>query len=193
MQIVDSRGQVCPMPLIMLKKGLQNNKNGDALSILVDNEISVRNILSYLKSNGYASECIVKEEYWVIEISKEMPNISNEIIQTKDQVLVVNRNIMGHGNDELGGILIKGFFTALCEVENKPNKIIFYNSGVLLCRFSYSDVASLQKLANQGVDLILCGACVDFFQIKDEICVGRISNMLAICEILTGCEKIIYV
>ena len=192
MTTLDTRGNVCPMPLIMLKKALLEPENQHGLIVLTDNEISYTNLKSYLSNNQFIFETEVLDNYWSIKIV-ESKQPSKTIIKPNETVVVVNKNKMGHGNDDLGEILIKGFFNALNNLENKPNKIIFYNSGVLLCKDSYIENKVLKELSEKGIDLVLCGACVDFYQIKDNLNIGRISNMLEICEILMKCEKIFYV
>ena len=205
MNTIDARGQLCPMPLVMLIKALKETENSIGLSILTDNEISRNNLLSFLKDNGYQTECVQMQNYWSISIvetnqlnaSFTVTNSLKKPLQSikkirKNHILVINRDKMGQGSDELGEILIKGFFNALNEMEELPEKIIFYNSGVLLCRKSYPEIESLQKLYQKNIDIILCGACIDYFKIADEIAVGRISNMLAICEILMNSEKVVY-
>ncbi|MCL2062908.1 MAG: sulfurtransferase-like selenium metabolism protein YedF [Candidatus Cloacimonetes bacterium] len=216
MDTIDTRGHICPMPLVMLIKALKEKKEHKGIFILTDNEISKNNLLSFLKDNNYSIECVSKEGYWSINIIEEnhqrdflneskelapkpenqlpnMPTLRNEKMIKKNHLLIINKDKMGQGNDELGEILIKGYFNALSEINEGPEKIIFYNSGVLLCRNKYSELHILQKLSNQGIDLILCGACVDYFKIKDDVGVGRISNMLTICEILEKSEKIVYI
>ena len=205
MNTIDTRGHLCPMPLIMLIKALKERKEHIGLCVLTDNDISKNNILSFLRDNGYKTECVQESNHWSISILEENLNgdFFKETVETPDPLktskklkpnhtLIINRDKMGQGNDELGEILLKGYFNALSEIDEGPEKIIFYNSGVLLCRKSYSEIENLQKLSKQGIDLILCGACVDYFKIKEEIAVGRISNMLAICELLEKSEKVVY-
>jgi len=192
------------MPLILLKKALKEAKVSYPFQILTDNEISKTNLIDYLEDNGFHLNCVTMSDHWSITVSDDkkkdahVENSGTNVVSLKspkikkNHIVVINRDKMGHGSDELGEILIKGYVNALCQMELLPEKIIFYNSGVLICRKKNAEITNLKNLFDQGIDFVLCGACVDYFQIKEEIAVGRISNMLDICEILINSEKIIY-
>jgi len=207
MKLLDTRGHLCPMPIIMLKQYLKENGQ-HGFKIFTDNEISKNNLLSFLQDNKYQIALEKVDDYWIIGVNvsddghdSTTPYSSNlegnynkkpTISLYGGQVFVINSNKMGEGNEELGEMLIKGFFNALTEMDNYPDKIIFYNSGALLCVDSSPIIKSLRKLIEQGVDVLICGACVDFYQLKEQISLGTITNMYTICEIFTKCEKVVY-
>ena len=66
-------------------------------------------------------------------------------------VVAVSSATMGHGNDELGKALMKGFIYALSQLEELPRTILFYNGGAHL---TGEGSASLEDLK----DLELCYA-----------------------------------
>lgn len=94
--------------------------------------------------------------------------------------LIVNSECMGSGSDELGHQLIGSFFRKLWGSENKPARILFYNSAVKLLAKGSPVLEALDGLSEAGVDLIACGTCVTYFDLKDKIVVGRISDMTEI-------------
>jgi len=116
-----------------------------------------------------------------------------EISQTKpeDFVILLNSESMGSGNDELGKILLRSFLNTLIKQEQLPTHIILYNTGVLLAINETDTANSLNELEQLGVEVILCGTCCDFFQIKEKIKAGCISNMMHISSTLIKAPKVI--
>ena len=93
---------------------------------------------------------------------------------------------IGQGNDELGALLMKGFIYALAEGENKPVRMIFMNSGVNLTVEGSIHLENLRRLQNEGVEILSCGTCLDFYGLKDKLAVGRVSNMYEIVSLLSS-------
>ncbi len=93
------------------------------------------------------------------------------------KTLIINSEFMGHGSEELGRQLIGSFLRKLWGMDNKPEKILFYNSGVKLLARGSSVLEALDGLQQAGVDLIACGTCVTYFDLKNRIMVGRVSSM----------------
>ena len=49
----------------------------------------------------------------------------------------------------------------------------------------------LNGLEAMGVEILSCGTCLDYFQLKDELVVGKITNMYDAVESLTTASKCI--
>ncbi|AJA46411.1 selenium metabolism protein [Clostridium pasteurianum DSM 525 = ATCC 6013] len=206
---IDAKGDVCPIPIIKTKKELKNiEKNGTVL-VIVDNETAKENLEKMAKELGYkySSKTVNKEHYEVEiikgEVSEAEDKLSQNQIDTlenneaikqykKDNTLVVISSItMGDGDEELGKILIKGFIYALTEVEKLPVSIIFYNGGAKLSVKDSPVIEDLQKLEQLGVEILTCGTCLDYYNIKDNLAVGKITNMYSIVEKMNVADKII--
>lgn len=97
-----------------------------------------------------------------------------------ERTLVVDSQYLGSGDDDLGTQLMGRFLRKLWQVDNKPARIIFYNSGVKLLVEGSPVLDALHGLSAAGVDLIACGTCVTYFGIKDKFAIGRISDMTEI-------------
>jgi selenium metabolism protein YedF len=106
-------------------------------------------------------------------------------------VLVINSEFMGRGDDELGHILIRGFFHTLGEVAPLPDTIVFFNSGVKLVVEGSAVLEDLQALCERGVEIVACGTCLGHFELKEQVAVGEISNMYTIAETMLGAGKVI--
>ena len=45
-------------------------------------------------------------------------------------------------------------------------------------------VLNVQRLVHQGVEVLACGTCLEFYQLKDQLAVGRITNLYEICTLV---------
>jgi len=48
MKTIDTKGQLCPAPLILAKRGIQEAGVGEEIEILTDNDTAFQNLKSYL-------------------------------------------------------------------------------------------------------------------------------------------------
>ena len=202
MPIIDTRGELCPKPLIMAKEVFNTLSAGEQMEVLTDSETTLQNLVNFLTALKAMPVTEKHNDGWHVYASKPLTEQQNnlnpesfcEIKQSKatgNWVVSINSNCMGHGNDDLGKILIRGFINSLAEQSQLPSHIIFYNSGVQLAVKGTDTSESLIKLEDKGVTIVLCGTCVDFYQIKEQIGVGIISNMYQITTILTQADKVI--
>jgi selenium metabolism protein YedF len=106
-------------------------------------------------------------------------------------VVAISSNAMGRGDDELGQVLLRTYLHTLGEVTPRPDTIIFFNSGVTLAVEGSQALDDLRVLADQGVQILLCGTCVGYFGLKEKVAVGEISNMYAISEAMLRAAKVI--
>jgi selenium metabolism protein YedF len=98
---------------------------------------------------------------------------------------------MGRGDEELGHILIRGFFHTLGEVEPLPDTIIFLNSGVKLVVEGSPVLGDLVALCEQGIEVLACGTCLGHYGLKEKVAVGEVSNMYTIAETMLGAGKVV--
>lgn len=107
------------------------------------------------------------------------------------QVIVINSDSLGKGDESVGMTLLGTFLRKVLASSNKPDAIIFYNSGVrLLTRQSYF-LDILDALEKSGVELLACGTCVYKVCGQRSLVVGRISNMDEISDILLSASKVV--
>jgi selenium metabolism protein YedF len=106
-------------------------------------------------------------------------------------VLTVPSDIMGRGDEELGGILVRAFFHTLGEVEPLPQTIIFFNSGVKLVVEGSPVVEDLQALKARGIEILACGTCLGHYGFKERVALGEVSNMYTIAETILGAGKVV--
>ncbi len=200
MKTVDAKGKLCPVPLIMTKKALGEIKEDESLKILIDNETSVKNVTRFLEDQNLKIATAKNGNVFELMVTKtgEIPeDISAEKYCTPDDkqgnyVVSIQRNRLGDGDEELGKILIKAFVNTLPENSILPKTIIFLNSGIFLALNDSPVIDSLKKLEQSGVEILSCGTCLDFYKKKDELGVGRVSNMYDILERLSAAGNVLY-
>jgi selenium metabolism protein YedF len=202
--IVDCRGMLCPLPLIETKKVIKSTKKGGTIKVIIDNDISLSNLKRYLADNGIVANYSIEEGNHILIFTvqgSQQPMLkpddycTNEPITDnkpiKDYIVVLKSNTMGAGDDTLGEMLMKGFLFTISELNSLPKEVICYNSGVKLAIEGTATVRNLEKLSGLGVKITLCGTCVDFFNLKDSIKIGEISNMYYIAERILNANYVI--
>lgn len=188
--IVDARKEACPRPVIMTKKKLDGMDEG-IITTIVDNEVAKENISKLASSLGYEFSVKIEEEDYFITINKgnvDLP-IDKDQENLRDQTIALSSNTMGKGDDKLGEILMKSFIYTVSETQPYPKTIVLYNSGVRLTCEGSEVLDDLRKLEDEGVEIISCGTCLDFLNIKDKLRVGSISNMYTIYEKIGNASK----
>ena len=108
-----------------------------------------------------------------------------------EKVVIINSDMMGQGDEKLGGRLMGNFLKTLLDAEKKPQMLVLYNSGVKLAAKDSPVLEALQSLENLGVEIICCGTCVNFYGLVDLIQAGRITNMPEIVKVVTEAENIV--
>lgn len=188
---VDARGEACPIPVVKTRQAIQSLQGAGTVETLVDNEIAVQNLTKMADQKGYRVESEKQSDdcYRVLmTVGDEAVNDAPEksLLRTRPEkrriVAAVGADHMGEGNDELGRALIKGFLFALTMQEELPATVLFYNGGAhLTCECSDS-LEDLRTLEAQGVEILTCGTCLDFYGLKEQLAVGGVTNMYDIVE-----------
>ena len=204
-KLIDARGLACPQPVLQARKALRDRKalrESSDLVVVVDNETSQKNVTRMAEKSGYAVQAERKEDGIYLHVSGPGPSapqpgvqemaVGRAIPATGPLVLFVASEHMGQGEHaELGTILVRAFFHTLGEVEPLPETIVFLNSGVKLVVEGSPVVEDLEALSNQGIEILACGTCLDYYGLKDKLAVGEISNMYTIAETLLGAGKVV--
>ena len=202
---VDAMGDQCPIPVIKTKKALKEITETTLVEVHVDNEIAVQNLSKMAKQKNLEYKCEkLEEQHYIIKINAEAEGVS---IQQKAQaendkeicypdrksntVVVLSSNQMGNGSEELGQILMKGFIFALTELDELPSTVLLYNSGVKLSTEGSNSIEDLKTLQAQGVEILSCGTCLNYYDLTEKLQVGDVTNMYFILEKMAQADKII--
>lgn len=211
MKIVDAMGDACPIPVVKTKKAIEALETSDIVQTLVDNEIAVQNLTKMAQQKNFPvqSEKLGEGEYKVTitvddpaaakgagpdgnegqEYACPVPSAGRKV----NTVVAVTSPFMGTGDDKLGAMLIKGFFFALTQQDELPDSILFYNGGVKLSTEGADpDILSdIRKMEEQGVQILSCGTCLNFYGLSEKLAVGSVTNMYEIVEKLSKAGRII--
>jgi len=205
MKTIDTKGRLCPEPLIMARNGLREVNEGEKMQVISDNDTSYQNLMSFLEDLGANPVADKKDGIYTIEVTKPAESASDAESNPEaycavpqpaggntDYVVVARSCRMGEGDDDLGALLIRGYFNALKEMDQLPTHIIMYNGGVKLAVKDTDTAAALAELEDKDVSVLVCGTCVDYYSMKEQIGVGRISNMYQIATTLAEAGKVVY-
>ncbi|MBT9777854.1 sulfurtransferase-like selenium metabolism protein YedF [Clostridium sp. MCC353] len=203
---VNAMGDQCPIPVVKAKRALDQAGAGDVIQVQVDNEIAVQNLTKMAKNQdfGCTSEK-VGEKHFVVTIQggngaavpgkggilerPEMPVCCPD--SRKNTIVVIDSATMGTGNEELGRVLMKGFIYAVSQLDRLPSKVIFYNGGVTLTTEGSDSIEDLKSMEAQGVEILSCGTCLNYYGLSEKLLVGEVTNMYNIAEAMEACDKII--
>ncbi len=203
-EVVDAKGLECPRPVIMARKALEEN---DRIEVLVDNNNAVENLKRLAGKLGCKVSVNEKSDGTFTLLISRSSHERKDALKTEDHgssdrdhkrrgddklVIVISGNRMGRGNDELGYILIRSFIHTLLELDKLPHTVIFYNTGVKLTVKDSDVIDDLKKLEDAGTGILICGTCADYFEIKDKIGAGSISNMYDITEEMASASRLVY-
>ena len=199
-KIIDCKGMACPLPVVNAKKAAEALNPGDALTVLVDNEIAVQNLSRFAEHKGFSvsAEKKAEKEYAVIM------SISGEVVESKEEevacvmdsrrkgmLVVLSGNVMGTGDAKLGTSLMKAFVFALTKQDQLPDTILCYNTGAYLTCEGADTLEDLKLLESEGVTILTCGTCLDFYGLKEKLAVGGVTNMYDIVERRENAAQII--
>ncbi len=194
---IDCRGMLCPKPVILTKKALDEMKEDEQILTIVDNEVARENMSKLFTNLGYNFEVEEKDDLFYIRgvkgSSEVVKDDSSSDIQysSGNTVVLFDKDMLGHGNDELGKVLVKGFIYTLTEFENKPKTLLFINGGIKLTTEGSEVLEDLKILKEAGVEIFSCGTCLDYYGVADKLAIGEISNMYDIAEKLLNASNTI--
>ncbi len=214
---LDCLGENCPVPVVRTKKLLDQLQTGDMVEVHVDNEIAVQNLMKLAGSQQCScSDRKEEEKHYVVAITvgsragsgagngearaseQEAGNGSLDLSEYQNccptdasYIVAVAADTMGSGDDALGRILIKGFLYAVSQLERLPEAILFYNGGVMLTTDGSDSLGDLKAMVEQGVRILSCGTCLDFYKRKELLQVGEVTDMYTIVETMEKAGKIL--
>ncbi len=184
---IDARGLSCPQPVILTKKALETG--GESVTTIVDNEAALENVSRLAQGLGYNVEVEQQGKDYHIHIEKTGPRPDQA--EYSDGVILITGQYMGRGDDALGKILMKSFLYTLTQMKDTVATMIFINSGVTLTSQGSEVLDYLLELEQSGVEILSCGTCLDYYNLKNQLMVGRVSNMYSILERVSAADKVI--
>lgn len=208
-------GETCPKPVIRAMKALADPVAEGTVRVLVDNQVAVENLKRLGLSKQAAMTVEEVPGGWAVTLSgvsapdaadqKAALDAPKAVAETPQDTearpgvaadgdtkvdstttVLIGSNVLGRGNDELGGVLMRGVIYALAEGAEVPRRLICYNSGAYLTSEGAPTLDDIRALERRGTEVLTCGTCLDYLGIRDKLAVGGVTNLYAIAQALMG-------
>lgn len=198
-KIVDATGLTCPQPVVLAKQAIETNEK---VRVIVDNDTALENVrrlgtklgcdvASEAKEGGKFEITLTRKAGVSIPVRDIAVSCDAPAAAPGPFVIVCAEDKMGRGNDELGSVLIRAFLHTICLQKEKPDVMIFYNTGVKLTLQTAETLEDLKELAAAGVEILVCGTCLNYFEVKDKLGVGIVSNMYDIAGMMSKAGRLL--
>ena len=193
--IIDARGKACPTPVIMAKKAISAGES--TFTVLVDNTTAVENLKRLAENQGFDAAVTEQGGAFHLAFVRTGCAACEEAVNSPlpapggDWAVFVGRDIIGDGDRELGTNLMRMFFYTLSQGEDKPGAVLFMNAGVKLPTLDEQVADHLKALSDSGTEILVCGTCLNFYGITDQLKVGTVSNMYDIVTRMQKAGKVI--
>ncbi len=116
------------------------------------------------------------------------PGPDNSRVKT---LVVLSTDCAGKGNDELGRGIVINFIKTMKEMKDDLWRVVLLNGGVKLAVEGSEALPSLQELAREGLGILVCGKCLETFDLAAKKRVGDSANMLDIVTSMQVADKVI--
>jgi len=211
--LIDARGRACPGPVMMADEALSKMGEG-IVEVLVDNEEASLNLTGYAAQNGLAADRTREGGDWKVRLVKGYhcePNAEHpsprpsplrgedkgegrdeESEKKKTLLLVIGTDTLGK-EEELGKLLMKGFFETMKVYRQIPHTLFFLNAGVKLTTVNLDTVGLLRDIEALGAEVYSCGTCLKHYNLEPELKVGGRGTTSHIVEGMQDFEKVVWI
>lgn len=184
----------CPYPVVETRKQILANP-GQLLEVLVGDKAGRDNVSRLAAKMGYQASATPNGSGFRLTLTpateQEQPEIVTTAVSSGKTVIYCGSDRMGDGDDEFGRVLLRNFLTTLLEMDPLPDIILFVNSGIDLTTEGSAVIEALKKLESLGVDIASCGLCLDFYQKKEQLQVGRVTNMYEMVDVQCHAARVV--
>jgi selenium metabolism protein YedF len=193
---IDARGLSCPAPVLETKAAVESRHPG-RIEVLVDNEPARQNVARFLESQGYRTQVDQYGALYTVignggDSKPESTPVGTASSGDGKKVMVmVAADRMGNGDDGLGAKLMISFIKTLKEMGGELWRLVFVNSGVKLTIDGAGTLQDLKDLEAEGLTILVCGTCLDHFDLLENKQVGQTTNMLDIVTAMQLADKVI--
>jgi selenium metabolism protein YedF len=196
MKDIDARGLACPAPVLQTKAALQEEKP-TGVRVVVDNAASQQNVQRFLESQGFQTTLEqTGADYLVIgnctAAPGEQPAFAAEKKTDLKKIMVMcATDRIGFGDDELGLKLMISFLRTLKEMGEELWRLVFVNNGVKLTIDGSEVLEDLKQYETDGLKILVCGTCLNHFNLLERKQVGETTNMLDVVTAMQLADKVI--
>jgi selenium metabolism protein YedF len=194
---LDCRGLACPAPVLQTKQKIEK-ENLSEIKVVVDNPAAKENVSRFLGTQKF--EVTVEQrgsDYFVTgkrgtgtTVSEPSAAPRPETEKRKIMVMIATDR-MGYGDDTLGKLLLINFIKTLAEMGDELWRLVFVNNGVKLTIGGSEVLDVLKGYEKEGLTILVCGTCLNHFNLLDKKEVGVTTNMLDIVTAMQLADEVI--
>ena len=191
MKEIDARGLACPAPVLQTKGALEE-ENPKSIRVVIDNAAAQQNVQRFLESQGFRTALEQGAAgYVVIGSCDSAPSVQPHPTPSKRIMVMCATDRIGYGDDVLGSKLMINFLRTLKEMEDELWRLVFVNNGVKLTIEGSEVLEDLKAYEAAGLNILVCGTCLDHFNLLGKKQVGETTNMLDIVTAMQLSDKVI--
>jgi selenium metabolism protein YedF len=198
MEKIDCTGLACPQPVLGTKTLIESHPDQIQFAVTVDNAASAQNVLRFFESQGFSATLKEVDRGFTVHGTRskdkpDQPAAAESGTSVHKTLIFVTSDRMGSGDDDLGAGLMFNLIGTLNEMGESLWRLIFVNSGVKLAIENAKTLPALQNLEAHGVSILVCGTCLNHFNLLEQKKVGETTNMLDVVTSLQLADKVITV
>ena len=187
---IDAGGKMCPIPVIMAKKELEAGEQD--VEIIVDGQTQIDNLARLGDALGRPTSSEAFGDKFLVKFANGETKVGAAGNEADTYAVFFNTNAIGTNNSELGGNLAKMAIYTLSESDRIPSYVLFMNEGVkLVTGVEPQIVENLNTLIEKGSKVLVCGTCLNYYELTDQLKVGTVSNMYDILGAMQEVSKVI--
>ena len=196
MKEIDARGLACPAPVLRTKAAVEQ-EDANTVKVVVDNEASQQNVKRFLESQGFETSLEKNgNEFFITGTCNKAPQPQPEgdtqaDAEQKKIMVMCTTDRIGFGDDDLGLKLMISFIGTLKEMDPDLWRLVLVNNGVKLTIDGSEVLQDLKELEDRGIMILVCGTCLDHFNLLEKKRVGETTNMLDIVTSMQLADKVI--
>jgi selenium metabolism protein YedF len=198
MKDIDARGLACPAPVLQTKAAIEN-EGATAVAVLVDTIASQQNVQRFLESRGFQVALERQGDGYRVtgragpsSATQPAPVPAPGVRTDGKKIMVLcATDRIGFGDDQLGLKLMVNFIKTLKEMGPDLWRLVLVNNGVKLSIDGSAVIEDLREFETTGLKIMVCGTCLDHFDLLARKKVGQTTNMLDIVTAMQLADKVI--
>lgn len=190
---IDALGKPCPQPVLLARQAADRGEK--RFEILVDNEGAAQNVLRFIRNAGYTGDIAGEAPVWTVRALREgggpfrkaataaaVAAVANP--GTVLRTLVIQGEQLGTGDRELGRQILTQLLNTLAVNDRRPEQIVLMNTGAKLACAGSPLVEPLRDLEAKGVSVLVCGTCLNHFDLNNQLEVGRPTDAYEVLNLM---------
>jgi len=191
--LIDMRGFREPLSLSCIFKKLENPEVPYIVTV-VDDKRNRDEVIALARERNLKVRVHREHSDYYIRIDKEeeVAGLPTELGTDFEQVFLVTSSGLGQDDGVLGRVLMEDVLRELANSSDViPQSIIFVNSGVYLVCEGSKILSELMSLERRNVRFFACDKSLEYYGVRQKLCVGTPIKAFNLVNYLTGANKVI--